>query len=142
VAFDDLGCFLVESNQGHYLNEGTGFADDWELFGASAHCALAARELAAQMYGEAPHHGYVFGGSGGGSRSIYCLENRLDVYDGASPHVIWSSPLGSNWSPAGYWWLHSRGKLAEIIDAVAPGPPGHRHQGHRHAGAVGRRSRR
>src|ERR1700728_30089 len=44
VAFDDLGCFLVESNQGHYPNEGTGFADDWELFGASAHCALAARE--------------------------------------------------------------------------------------------------
>ena len=63
------------------------------LFGASAHCALAARELAAQVYGEAPHHGYVFGGSGGGSRSIYCLENRPDVYDGASPHAIWSSPL-------------------------------------------------
>jgi hypothetical protein len=124
VAFDDLGCFLVESNQGHYPDEGTGFADDWELFGASAHCALAARELAAQMYGEAPHHGYVFGGSGGGSRSIYCLENRPDVYDGASPHVIWSSPLGSNWSPAGYWWLHARGKLAEIIDAVEPGGSG------------------
>ena len=108
VAFDDLGCFLVEVESGPLPERGTGFADDWELFGASAHCAMAARELAAQMYGEAPHHGYVFGGSGGGSRSIYCLENRPDVYDGASPHVIWSSPLGSNWSPAGYWWLHAR----------------------------------
>jgi hypothetical protein len=76
------------------------------------------------MYGEAPHRGYVFGGSGGGSRSIYCLENRPDVYDGASPHVIWSSPLGSNWSPVGYWWLHARGKLAEIVDAVEPGGSG------------------
>jgi hypothetical protein len=35
VAFDDLGCYLVESNQGHYPDEGMGFADDRELFGAS-----------------------------------------------------------------------------------------------------------
>jgi hypothetical protein len=124
VAFDDLGAYLLESNQGHYANEGMGFADDWELFGASAACAQHAKQLAAQMYGAAPHHGYVFGGSGGGSRSIYCLENRPDVYDGASPHVIWSSPLGSNWSPVGYWWLHARGKLTEIVDAVEPGGSG------------------
>jgi len=122
VAFDDLGCYLLESNQGHYPNEGMGFADDWELSGASAHCALYAKELAAEVYGEPPHHGYVFGGSGGGSRSIYCLENRPEVYDGASPHVIWSSPLGSNWSPIGYWWLHARDMLPQIIDAMEPTP--------------------
>jgi hypothetical protein len=124
VGFDDLGAYLVESNQGHFPNEGMGFADDWELFGASAHSALFAKDLAAAMYGTAPHHGYVFGGSGGGSRSIYCLENRPDVYDGASPHVIWSSPLGSNWSPIGYWWLHARNRLARVVDAMEPGGPG------------------
>src|ERR1700728_3523399 len=124
MAFDDLGGYLVESNQGHYPNEGMGFANNWELFGASAESALFAKTVAAEMYGEAPHHGYVWGGSGGGSRSIYCLENRPDVYDGASPHVIWSSPLGSNWSPVGYWWLHARGKLPEIVDAVEPGGSG------------------
>jgi hypothetical protein len=124
VAFEDLGGYLVESNQGHFPNEGMGFADDWELFGASAHCAAYAKELAADMYGAAPHHGYVFGGSGGGSRSIYCLENRPDMYDGASPHVIWSSPLGSDWSSIGYWWLHCRRRLADIVEATGPGGSG------------------
>jgi hypothetical protein len=124
IAFEDLDAYLVESNQGHFPNEGMGFADDWELFGASAASALYAKELAAEMYGAPPHHGYVFGGSGGGSRSIYCLENRPDVYDGASPHVIWSSALGSNWSPIGYWWLHARNQLAEIVDAMEPGGSG------------------
>jgi hypothetical protein len=124
MAFDDLGGYLVESNQGHYPNEGMGFANNWELFGASASSALFAKTLAAEMYGEAPNHGYVWGGSGGGSRSIYCLENRPDVYDGASPHVIWSSPLGSVWSPIGLWWLHAHNKLDEIVDAVELGGSG------------------
>ena len=124
LAFEDLGGYLVESNQGHFPNEGMGFANDWELFGASAASAIFAKQLAAEMYGAEPHHGYVWGGSGGGSRSIYCLENRPDVYDGASPHVIWSSPLGSSWSPIGYWWLHAHHKLDDIIDAVEPGGSG------------------
>jgi hypothetical protein len=124
TVFEDLNGYVVESNQGHFPNEGMGFADDWELFGASAASALFAKELAEAMYGEAPHHGYVWGGSGGGSRSIYCLENRPDVWDGACPHVIWSSPLGSVWSPIGYWWLHAHGKLSEIVDATEPGGSG------------------
>jgi hypothetical protein len=124
VAFEDLGGYLVESNQGHFPDEGTGFSDDWELFGASAESALFAKQLATEMYGEAPRHGYVWDGSGGGSRSIYCLENRPDVYDGAAPHVIWSSPLGSIWQPIGYWWLHAHNKLPQIIDAMEPGGSG------------------
>ena len=124
LAFEDLGGYLVESNEGHLPNEGMGFANDWELYGASAATALFARTIAADMYGEAPHHGYVWGGSGGGSRSIYCLENRPDIYDGASPHVIWSSPLGSNWSPVGEWWLRCRHTLSDLIDAVEPGGSG------------------
>jgi hypothetical protein len=124
LAFDDLHGYLVESNQGHFPNEGMGFANNYELFDASAESAIFAKSLAEEMYGEAPHHGYVWGGSGGGSRSIYCIENRPDVYDGASPHVIWSSPLGSVWSPIGMWWLHAHDKLAEIVDAVEPGGSG------------------
>jgi hypothetical protein len=34
LGFDDLGGYLVESNQGHRPNEGMGFANDWELYGA------------------------------------------------------------------------------------------------------------
>jgi hypothetical protein len=124
LVFGELGGFLVESNQGHFPNEGTGFANDWELFDASAESALFAKSLAAVMYGSEPHHGYVWGGSGGGARSISCIENRPDVYDGGAPHVIWSSPLGSSWSPIGLWWLQARDKLDEIVDATEPGGSG------------------
>ena len=124
LAYEDLGGYLLESNQGHYPNEGTGFANNWELFDASAESAVFAKSVAKEMYGEEPHHGYVWGGSGGGARSISCLENRPDVYDGGSPHVIWSTPLGSSWSPVGLWWLHAREKLAEIVDALEPGGSG------------------
>jgi hypothetical protein len=124
VVFEDLGGYLVESNQGHFPDEGMGFANNWELFGASAESAQFAKKLAEEMYGEAPTYGYVWGGSGGGSRSIYCLENRPDIYSGASPHVIWSSPLGSVWQPIGYWWLHCHNQLPQIIDATEPGGSG------------------
>jgi hypothetical protein len=59
-----------------------------------------------------------------GGRFFQYLENRPDVYDGASPHVIWSSPLGSSCSPIGHRWLHAHHKLADIIDAVEPGGSG------------------
>ena len=61
------GCYLVESNQGH-------FGDDMRIllseptvgaYRASAQSARYSWELAAEMYGSAPHHGYVYGGSGG-----------------------------------------------------------------------------
>ena len=54
---------------------------------ASVDSARVARSLAAEMYGAAPHHGYVYGGSGGGLRSIACLEHAPDVYDGAVPYI-------------------------------------------------------
>lgn len=63
--YEDLGGYLVESNQGHFPKEGTGFANNWELFDASAESAIFAKEI----YGTEPHHGYVWGGSGGGARS-------------------------------------------------------------------------
>jgi hypothetical protein len=124
MAYDDLGGYLVESNQGHHPNEGTGFANNWELFDASAESAIFSRSIAEEMYGEEPHHGYVWGGSGGGSRSIYCIENRPDVYAGGCPHVIWVSALGSTWGPIGQVWLQAREKLDEIIDATEPGGSG------------------
>ncbi|MGE3834467.1 MAG: PKD domain-containing protein [Acidimicrobiia bacterium] len=124
LAYDQLGGYLVESNQGHFHNEGTGFADDVELFGASAASARYARSLAAEMYGAQPHHGYVWGQSGGGSRSIYCIENAPDVYDGASPHVITSGGLTQQWSAVSGWWLHARDRLPEIVDAASPGGSG------------------
>ena len=48
--------------------------------------ATYSRVLAAEMYGEHRPYGYVFGGSGGGYRTMACIENT-DVWDGAVPYI-------------------------------------------------------
>ncbi len=85
------GAYLVESNQGHFAGtEFSGLRGDPSVLGwrASAQSARFSKELAAEMYGSAPHHSYVFGGSGGGIRSILCLENGGEVWDGAVPFMF------------------------------------------------------
>jgi len=84
------GAFLIESNQGHVGEDLSGLRGDASILGwrASAQSALYAKEMAKEMYGEEPHHGYVLGGSGGGIRSILCLENVEDIWDGAVPFMF------------------------------------------------------
>jgi hypothetical protein len=122
LALGELGGYLVESNQGHFPGEGLGFDGDYELFGASADVAVYGKQLAAEMYGDAPHHGYVWGVSGGGARSGHCLENRPDVWQGGAPHA----GIGQNtqWSPWALTWLLARREFPAIIDAVEPGGSG------------------
>src|ERR1700685_418000 len=85
-----LGGYMVESNQGH---KGDDFdpkaGEDPTLYGhrASAETARLSKHVAAQVYGSAPHHAYVWGGSGGGRRSPLVLENAPDVFDGALPFM-------------------------------------------------------
>jgi hypothetical protein len=125
IVFDRFGGFLVESNQGHFANEGNiGTSGDVETFGASAASGLYARELAREMYGSAPHHSYVWGGSGGGLRTVCCLENRPDVWDGGVAFLIGAT--NAAWLPMAqaYWWLYCRDRLADISDATGPGGTG------------------
>ena len=128
LAFDELGSYLVESNQGHFPGEGLGTRDDGSeqaqvnLYEASAQSALFGRHLAEQMYGMAPHHGYVWGISGGGLRSVYCLENRPDVWAGGAPHAGVHNT--TQWSAWGLGWLIARKKFPAIIDAMEPGGGG------------------
>jgi hypothetical protein len=125
TVFDELGGFLVESNQGHFGNEGnTGVSGDLELFGASAETGLYAKAFAAEVFGAEPHHSYVWGGSGGGLRSTTCIENRPDVWDGAVPFVIGEASGSSLSLTLAYWWLYCRHKRAAIIDATEPGGGG------------------
>ena len=56
-------------------------------FRASAAVATYSRVLAAEMYGEHRPYGYVFGGSGGGYRTMACIENTRGVWDGAVPYI-------------------------------------------------------
>jgi PKD domain len=122
LAFDELGGYLVESNQGHFPGEGSGFANDVELWGASAQTAVLGRRLAAEMYGEEPHHGYIWGVSGGGARSGHCLEQRPDIWDGGVPHA--GIGQSTQWSPWALAWLEAKDAFPRIIDATEPGGSG------------------
>jgi hypothetical protein len=122
LAFDELSGYLVESNQGHFPGEGRGFENEYWLYGASADTAVFSRQVAAEMYGAEPHHGYVWGVSGGGARSGQCLENRPDVWQGGAPHA--GIGQATQWSPWALTWLVAREKFPEIIDAVEPGGSG------------------
>jgi hypothetical protein len=86
-----LGAVLVESNQGHIADEPSrekpaDFAVSAYL--ASMATARYARELTGELLGSPPHHGYIYGVSGGGVRSIVCLERGEGTWDGAVPCAI------------------------------------------------------
>lgn len=134
-----LGGYVVESNQGHIgsdLDPKAG--EDPSIYGyrASAETARFAKHLAARHYGAAPHHGYVYGGSGGARRSPLCLENAPDIYDGALP-FMGGGPIAPGHAdkpidsvqPTGFGAMFNvkrllREKLADVIDAVEPGGSG------------------
>ena len=135
-----LGGYMVESNQGH---KGDDFdpkaGEDPTLYGhrASAESARLSKYVAAQVYGSAPHHSYVWGGSGGGRRSPLCLENAPGVWDGCMP-----STSGGEIAPPGNTQrvkagsimsfgqmfnvqrLLGRDKIIALADRMAPGGSG------------------
>jgi prepilin-type processing-associated H-X9-DG protein len=134
-----LGGYMIESNSGHIGDDVDPRAgDDPALYGhrASIESARFSKHIAAQVYGEAPHHTYVFGGSGGGRRSPMCLEYGNGVYDGALPFMG-----GGNVEPHGTTsrvrsaqpmvfaaMFNAQRVLGEqldtVVDAMAPGGSG------------------
>ena len=120
----EAGAYLLESNQGHLGNDMSGLKGDVTVlaYRASAQSARFAATVAEEHYGEAPHHGYVWGGSGGGTRSIQCLEGAPDVYAGAVPFMI-GHPAGFLYSWSILAWAESIlvDKLPEIVDAMDSG---------------------
>ena len=121
------GAYLVESNQGHIGSDlSIMFSEPTvHAFRASAQAARFSSELAAEMYGAPPHHGYVFGGSGGSARVILCLENCPDVWQGAVPFITGHA---SSWSLGFSVQAHAArvlgAKINSVIDAVEPGGSG------------------
>jgi hypothetical protein len=139
-----LGGYMVESNQGHIGDDVDPRAgDDPTLYGhrASAESARFSKHLAAQVYGAAPHHAYVFGGSGGARRSPLCIENAPDVYDGALPFMGGGdiAPLGSTARIKGAQVMSFASmfnvqrllgdKILDVVDAIAPGGSGNPYDG-------------
>jgi len=85
-----LGGYMVETNMGHIGDDiDPKGGPDPTIYGwrAAVEGARFSKHLAAQVYGSAPHHSYVWGGSGGGRRSPLVLENAPDVFDGALPFM-------------------------------------------------------
>jgi hypothetical protein len=134
-----LGGYMIESNQGHIGDDvDERFGDDPGLYGwgASAEVARFSKYVAAQVYGEPPHHSYVFGGSGGGRRSPLCLENAPDAWDAALPFMGGGDVAehGNNNRIQGAQVMSFASmfnvqrllgsKVWDVVDAMAPGGSG------------------
>lgn len=118
------GGYLVESNQGLK----TMFpAKDPTITGyrASAAAARFSRVVAAEMYGPHRPYGYCYGGSGGAYKTISCVENCFDVWDGCVPFVM-PSPLSipNNFTVQAHAIRILEEKFPKIVDALDPGGSG------------------
>lgn len=122
------GAYFIESNMGSARAFG-GQADPTILWKSSAAVAEASRTFAMELYGCGRPFGYVYGGSGGGYKSIACIENT-DAWDGAVPFVI-----GSPVSLPNTITLHAQGQRAlrnvfgKIVGALDAGGSGDIYEG-------------
>ncbi len=88
------GGYFVETNGGGPNAAQTALGEDQSLgaFRANAAAARFSRVIASIVYREHRPYGYLYGGSGGGYRTIGAAENTIGVWDGFVPYVI-GSPL-------------------------------------------------
>ncbi|WP_207402702.1 hypothetical protein [Rathayibacter sp. SD072] len=89
------GGYYVETNGGGPSASGgpmSGVDPTIGAYRANAAVARVSRRLAATVFGERRIFGYLYGGSGGGYRTIGASENTTDVWDGFVPYVI-GSPM-------------------------------------------------
>jgi len=115
------GAYFVESNMGGVP---IGYKDSTIIYRASAAVAEYSREIAAKLYGEHRPYGYIYGGSGGGYKTISCFENT-NTWDGAVPYVI-GTPVSIPYSftVRAHAMRLLRNKIPQILDALEPGGSG------------------
>ena len=122
------GAYFVESNMGSKFAFG-GAADPTLCWKASAAVAEHSRKIVMDLYGATRPYGYVYGGSGGGYKSMACIENT-DAWDGACPYVI-----GSPVSLPNTITMHVQGQrrlrhvFGKIVDALDAGGSGNPYEG-------------
>jgi hypothetical protein len=117
IAFTS-GAYFVETNGG-----GNPFGPDAPpshlvgAYDANAASAQYSRVVAEQVYGDGRRpYGYLYGGSGGGFRTIGAAEHTTGVWDGYVPHVIGSPMALPNVFSVR---MHAQRVLADKLDAVA-----------------------
>jgi hypothetical protein len=125
------GAYFVETNGGGQIGRpGSSVDPTIGAFRANAASAEHSRVVAAAMYGEHRPWGYLYGGSGGGFRTMGSAENTTGVWDGFVPYVIGSPMAIPNMFTAR---MHAQRILADrfdqIVDAVEPGGSGDMYAG-------------
>lgn len=122
------GAYYVESNMGSATVFGER-PDPTLCFKASAAAAEFSRKVAMEYYNCTCPYGYVHGGSGGGYKTMACIENT-NAWDGAVPYVI-----GSPVSLPNTVTMHCRGQrilrrsFPQILDAIDAGGSGDMYEG-------------
>ena len=122
------GAYYVESNMGSTFMFGAK-ENPQEVWQSSAAVAEYSRVKAMEIYGCGRPYGYVHGGSGGGYKTMACIENT-DAWDGAVPFVI-----GSPVSLPNTIMMHAQGQrclrrvFKQIVDAVDAGGSGDMYAG-------------
>lgn len=118
------GAYLVETNMG-------GMSSDITLvYRASAAVAQYSRVKAAELFGEHRPYGYIYGGSGGGFKTISFIENTTGIWDGAVPFVIGTPMAIPNVFTARVHAMRIlKDKFPAIIDAIEPGGSGDMYAG-------------
>lgn len=129
ISFSILhGAYYVESNMGGDSSGAMG--DPTIIVTSSAATAQYSRQIAQRLYGPHRPWGYVFGGSGGGYKTLGCIENTQDVWDGAVPFVIGTPRTIPNVFMARVHAMRIlRDKFPQIVDALDPGGSGNMYAG-------------
>ena len=120
------GAYYVETNMGSKQQFGGG-GDATMTWKSSAAAAEYSRVKAMEIYEtDRRPYGYVYGGSGGGYKSMACIENTRS-WDGAAPFVIGSPvslPNTITMHVQGQRVLRNAfGKILDALDAGGSGDP-------------------
>ncbi|MBB6634541.1 PKD domain-containing protein [Cohnella thailandensis] len=118
------GSYLVETNMG-------GASPDITLvYRASAAVANYSRVKAVEYFGPHRPYGYIYGGSGGGFKTISFMENTTGIWDGAVPFVIGTPVAIPNVFTARVHAMRLLwDKFPSILDAIEPGGSGDMYAG-------------
>lgn len=118
------GAYFVESNMGNDPTDAT------IIYRSSAAVAEYSRVIAKKLYGYHRPYGYIYGGSGGGYKTMSCFENTENIWDGAVPFVIGSPMAMPNvFSVRAHAMRILRNNLPMIVDALEPGGSGNMYEG-------------
>ncbi len=127
------GSYFVETNGGgKSATAGPAFMADPAIgaYRANAAAANYSRKIAGEMYGVNRIFGYLYGGSGGGYRTLGSMENTIGVWQGAVPFVL-GSPMASpnNFTIRMHAMRLLRDSFPQIVDAMDAGGSGDPYQG-------------